>query len=118
MPSYLIKPDREENFYCYWSEIVEAPHCWGDREYVEAYMEKIGENAGDRWERTDETGSSAFPPFYKWGQGQGYIIYEQRGMLPLGHLKDFLESYDEETGHFDLSYLEPFDDETEVRGYE
>ena len=97
--------------------MVEAPHCWGDREYVEAYMVRIGENDEARWVRADLTGSSSVPPFYKWGSS-GYIIYEQRGMLPLGHLKAFLDTFDEETDEFDLSYLEPFDDETEVRGYE
>lgn len=108
MPSYVVKVNREEDFYVLWSDVTESPHVWGDRAEVEEYM-KTYAMAGDlpeRFDRADKRGTSAFPGFYDW-EDSGFI-YEQRGFLPRSSLRAFLESYD---GYeFDLTLLEPFDD--------
>lgn len=46
------------------------------------------------------------------------IIFEQRGILRAAQLKAFLDSYDETTGRYDLTLLEPFEPAVPVRTYE
>lgn len=50
MPTYIIKPSRDEDFYVWWSTIVDAPVAWGPRDDSEP---------AERWERADERGTSA-----------------------------------------------------------
>lgn len=115
MPSYIIKLNKEEDLYVYWSEIVEAPHCWGTRDEVTKYMTRIGESKDldARFARADEHGTSAFAYADNYGwDSKGVIIFMQQGYLYRDELKSFLESYN---GNFDFDayLLHPFDDEEE-----
>lgn len=110
MPSYIVKVNKDEDFYVQWSEITDSPYCWGPRTEVEQAMKDFGYDISpDRFDRADATGTSALPGFYNW-EDSGFV-FEQKGYLKRGDLKAFLETYDEETGKFDESFLEPFEDD-------
>lgn len=111
MPSYIVKINKEEDFYVYWSDIVEAPHVWGTRDHVTKYMLRIGEDASHaRFDRANETGTSAMQGDYDWDD-HGFI-YMQQGFLRREDLAEFLGSYGRDD-EFDLSLLEPFEDDEE-----
>jgi hypothetical protein len=55
MPTYIIKPSRDEDFYVWWSTVVDAPIWWGPRHYA-----PLGNDARpERFARADERGTSA-----------------------------------------------------------
>jgi hypothetical protein len=114
MPSYIIKINKEDDFYCLWSEVTESPHVWGTRAEVEEYMIHHHAMAGElqeRFDRADLNGTSAFSYAENYGwEDKGIFIYEQKGMLRRERLGDFLNSFDGKYS-FDLTILEPFDSE-------
>lgn len=64
MPSYIIKPEPDQDFYVIWSTIVDGPTEWGTRAEVEEHLlaEAARHQAAEtaqRFDRADETGSSA-----------------------------------------------------------
>lgn len=62
MPSFIIKPDAEEDFYVNWSTVVDAPLQWGTREEL---MYDLGnENGGipERFDCADRYGTSMCDP--------------------------------------------------------
>lgn len=65
MPSYIVKPERDVDFYINWSTIVDAPLSWGTRAEVEASRV---ESPADRFERADATGTSSFDGFFGWDE--------------------------------------------------
>lgn len=111
MPSYIVKDTPKDDFYVYWSDITDSPHVWGTREEVGEYMTQIGQGADldERFARADDTGSSSFPPFYKWGDSG--FVYNQQGYLRRENLRSFLESYDPGEDSFNTIYLEDFEDD-------
>ena len=86
MPRYILKPDPAEDFYVYWSTVVESPIGWGDRKTMEA--EWPNEMATERFERADATGSSSMDRFFEWGDNW---IYEQKGFVGHAQLKTMCE---------------------------
>lgn len=120
MPSYLIKVNKEEDFYCVWSTVTDSPHYWGrGGEVAQRLLEyyptgcSIGtalREISERFERADEHGTSAmaYKEFYGWDDSG--FIYDQLGWLPRKKLGEFLRSYDHGEDRFDLSILEPFED--------
>ena len=65
MPTYIIKPSRDEDFYVWWSTVVDAPIGWGPRDYVPL----DNEGSPERFARADERGTSANWP--DWGVHDG-----------------------------------------------
>lgn len=124
MPTIVIKPERDQDFYVGWSTIVEAPAWFGSRTEAAGYIAEDHRQHGgptappeERLARADEYGSSIKP---EANFGYGYwdhdgFIYEQRGVLPRKHLIEAcrLLAAENEPGVWDL--LEPFEDEAEVR---
>lgn len=53
MPTFVVKPDRSEDWYVAWSTVVDAPSEWGTRAELVGY----GYEA-DRIDRADECGTS------------------------------------------------------------
>jgi hypothetical protein len=112
MPSYIIKPDRAEDFYVVWSTIVEAPLAFGPREY----LQELGEEGSlrdmhypDRWARADKAGTSE-----RSGRNGGWddagFIYQQQGWLPRAKLKELCALL-AENENADVSHLlDPLDD--------
>lgn len=107
---YVVKPDRDKDFYVVWSDVVEAPVWAGTRQ--EALAEDCPES---RLRRTDETGTSArtTPAFYGWDSNG--MVAEQRGWLPRANLAAYTIALYEDRMDDAWDLLEPFDDETEVR---
>ena len=59
MAHILLKPSADEDFYVYWSTVVDMPIGWGDNSTLRA-MEDFAEELSDadRWYRADKTGTS------------------------------------------------------------
>lgn len=111
MPSYIVKVNKEDDLYVYWSDIVEAPHCWGTKAEVTNYIKRIWDDTSfGRFERADRFGSSAYAYADTYGWNAPGFIYKQIGWLTRDKLGEFLASYDKEENEFDLSLLEPFED--------
>lgn len=122
MPSFILKVNKEEDLYVYWSTVVESPHTWGTKDEVFKYLtENLDHNKEDterRFERANERGTSAFAYRMDGGWDDSGFIFEQRGVLPRANLKAFIESFNEEIDilndykecPFDLSLLIPFED--------
>lgn len=64
MPSYIVKPEREVDFYFYWSTVVDCPTAWGTRAEMEA-LRGI-DTSSERFERADATGTSSVDGFEGW----------------------------------------------------
>lgn len=104
MPAYIIKPDRDEDFYVRWSTIVDCPTNWGPRA---TFMEPP-----ERFERADANGSSMLPDpelgdwiFGGWDE-ETFLLREQDDLngtdevggawlLPRGNLREFCRRRDE-----------------------
>lgn len=124
MPTFVIKPDRSEDFYVGWSTVTECPHWFGSRVEAAGYLAEDHRRHGgprdaieERLARADKYGSSVKP---EANYGFGYwddeeFIYEQRGVLPRKHMIEACRrlSVNDEPGVWDL--LEPFEGEAEVR---
>lgn len=116
MPTIIVKPERETDFYVAWSSMVEAPTCWGPREYVAREMacwDGPEAAAPERFDRADQTGTSARYPSGDAPEGgwddRGFI-YQQQGWLPRARLTALCERLgaDERADVSDL--LDPFED--------
>ena len=84
MPNYVVKPDGDEDFYVLWSEGVDAPTAYGDRDFMLTYhgVADTPRHRQERVERADETGSSALwpssdaPIYGWWDKDQTFIVVE------------------------------------------
>ncbi|MFD6565482.1 hypothetical protein [Micromonospora profundi] len=128
MPSIVIKPERDRDFYVIWSTIVEAPTAWGTRAEVRGYLAEDWEERSPgrtpdmlddfdgRLDRAAVHGTSALGGFAFFGRwdDEGFM-YEQRGVLPRHHLTRACEllGEDRESEVWDL--LEPIEEGMEVR---
>lgn len=117
MPSYVIKPDRDQDFYVMWSEIVDAPTGWGTRaEFKATPWFKPDEVADERFERADQYGTSARWPgtdpndqIYGWNDPT--LIYKQQGILLRKHLRTAVDLLGDDE-NADISHLlHPFEDD-------
>jgi hypothetical protein len=122
MPSYVVKCEKDVDFYVYWSDITENPWCWGDRETLLEYLyDNYPEgifSPEERIEHADTYGCSArWPswtdPIYGW-DSRGFV-YEQRGILPRTKLRALCEALEREDEEAAWDLLEPFEDRDSVR---
>jgi hypothetical protein len=60
MPTFIVKPDRDEDFYVAWSTVVDSPTAFGSR----ANITRIGHAHAtpERLARADEYGTSMCDP--------------------------------------------------------
>lgn len=108
MPKYIVKPDRNEDFYVNWSEIVDSPTAWGTKSEVEKILGYEPGSADDRFQRADETGTSSYDRRFGGWSDSGFI-FEQIGWLSRRHLKAiclWLEEHDDIEG---FPHLEPLE---------
>jgi hypothetical protein len=106
MPSIIIKVDPEEDLYACYSTITEGFTAWGpERELTEILQEWQVPCSIDRFERADETGTSARYGDGRW-EDEGFLVrwnpledkeMDQAYWLPREVLKQWLE-----TGRMDL----------------
>lgn len=105
MPTYIIKPSRDEDFYVWWSTVVDAPIGWGPRDYVPL----DNEGSPERFARADERGTSANWPDWPvekmpfgWNDSEWSITnqddLEETGegwwLLPRKNLREFCRRRD------------------------
>jgi hypothetical protein len=120
MPSYIVKPDRDVDFYVMWSDVVEAPTTWGARkDFKAAQWMRPEEIAPERFERADAMGTSAMwgdpaDPYLGWNDALG-PIYMQRGFLPRANLRALCERLKADENDRVTDLLVPFDGDDEVR---
>ncbi len=123
MPTIVIKPERDLDFYVGWSTITENPHWWGNRSDALTYLiEDVEKPHGDKTDpvarlvRADSNGTSALGGFVFFGRWDyEAFIYEQRGYLPRTLLIAACEELGRKNdpGVWDL--LQPLEDGMEVR---
>jgi hypothetical protein len=117
--TYIVKPDRDEDFYVLWSDIVEAPTAFGPRAYLEGLRQWRHDPSPERFDRADAYGCSAMwpepdDPIYGFGDAEG-MIYMQRGWLRRDRLKAACERLGADENDPITDLLEPFEDESEAR---
>jgi hypothetical protein len=114
MPTIVIKPDRDVDFYIGWSTVTENPHWWGPRSEVTAYLAERASAYHDdqpevRLARADRYGTSDMSVREgEWGDDG--LIYEQRGILPRRHLVAACEALGRADEAAVWALLEPFED--------
>lgn len=116
MGEYVVKPDPEEDWYVYWSDVTDRPVSAGTRaEFLEAswVAARSVEPVARRLDRADRLGSSAFFDLYWWGCE--WLCFDNRGMLPRARLRGFADAV--LSGDLQRAYdmLEPFEDGMTVR---
>lgn len=60
MPTFIVKPKRDEDFYVAWSTVVDAPGSFGTR--AEIKRDQFAHATDDRLDRADEFGTSMCDP--------------------------------------------------------
>jgi len=61
MPSYIVKPLADEDFYVVWSTVLDAPTTFGSRAELAAGLGHQ-EDTSERLDRADEYGTSMNDP--------------------------------------------------------
>lgn len=67
MPSFIVKPNRDEDFYVLWSTVVDAPTAYGTRDELASLLRdeaaaRFAQETAERFERADEFGTSMNDP--------------------------------------------------------
>jgi hypothetical protein len=129
MPSFLVKASPDEDWYCMWSTIVDAPTSWGTRTDLVRAAYDAREVASERFDRADKNGTSARIPgtadadqWYGWTDGPFILMeagpdYREGGcwLLPRENLRAFCEALEADQDTTPLCVWEQHeDDETTV----
>ena len=121
MPTFIVKPKPDEDFYVAWSTIVDAPGAFGDRE---AIKRDIWAKATDeRLDRADEYGTSMCDPdlprdrqWFGWHDEEFMIrevVPDRDGgtwVAPRENLRAICEGIDAGQDVTPLLRFEPYDD--------
>jgi hypothetical protein len=123
MPSFIVKAKPDEDFYVYWSTIVDCPVAWGTRAELSGHLSP-DEAKDERWERADKNGTSAKLPdvpdseqWFGWNDLEfgirECIPYRDGGWydLPRHNLRELCERLDAEQDAIDLLVFTPDEDE-------
>lgn len=105
MPSYVVKPKPDDDFYVYWSTIVEGPTNFGPH----SAMIQDPEITAERLDRADRTGTSCEVGFFAWDEDD--LIYEQRGTVNRVDLRAFCELLVRDEAAAIARYVHPFEEE-------
>lgn len=118
MTNAVIKCSPEDDFYVLWSDNVEAPLAYGDREFIVDYLTRYPgaplDVPEERVARADDAGTSYLwppgePPAYGWADP--ILIYKQQGVLRRHKLKELCERLHVDPTDRCQDLLEPFEDE-------
>lgn len=127
MPSFIVKANPDEDWYCRWSTIVDAPTTWGSREEMTRAAYDPAEVAAERFQRADKNGTSAaWPDFpdadqpFGWTD-ESFILmesgpeYREGGcwLLPRKNLRPFCEALADDRDTTPLCVWERHEDEPE-----
>tara|TARA_R100001244_G_scaffold6385_14_gene7541 strand:+ start:3176 stop:3622 length:447 start_codon:yes stop_codon:yes gene_type:complete len=119
MPTYIVKATPDEDWYCMWSTVVDAPTYWGTRRELEQAARDPREIAAERFHRADDNGSSAAWPGwpaarqpFAWADDEFLLMNDTPPMpdplpdgadgacwlLPRANLRAFCEALDQPDG--------------------
>ncbi len=97
MGHIILKPSPDEDFYLYWSTVVDMAMDWGTRAELMAEWPDELLDAADRWERADSNGSSS-----RLGRDHSfdtnYVLYGQYGTILVKDLKKMTDKFHELAG--------------------
>jgi hypothetical protein len=106
MPSFIVKAQPDTDWYCLWSSIVDNCTAHGERSELTRRMNNYGEDTTEvRWERADETGTSALQGDDDWND-KAFIVNNVDGydfpesefhiglLLPRTALRKWVETQD------------------------
>lgn len=116
MPSYVVKPVKDEDFYVLWSSVVDAPVAFGPRSFMLDHLTRQPGNRHDpatRLDRADDTGTSVVDAeVYGWDDD--IFIYLQQGILRRGRLKELCVRLGQDVNADVSDLLERFDGDEAV----
>jgi hypothetical protein len=115
MGRFILKPDRDVDFYVEWSTIVENVTAMGTRTELAKLLHEYcpGDGAAERFDRADQTGSSATwgdSPSAPYGWDDEYLMAEQR-LLPRAKLREYAEAVNAGDLAAALALTEPPEDD-------
>ena len=125
MPSFIVKARPDEDWYCMWSTVVDAPTSWGTRAEMVQHAWDARDVASERFERADKNGTSAKIPgtsddrqWFGWNDGEFILMEagpEQRDedgcwLLPRENLRAFCEALDADANTEPLCRWEQHED--------
>lgn len=96
MGIYIIKPERDRDFYVAWVSGVDGPGYWGTRAHVTDCLTPE-DGAPERFDRADATGTSMRDGGDGWDgpYGAGFLVLNggrDRGWIPRGRMIEWLEA--------------------------
>lgn len=118
MPSYIVKPERDKDFYVLWSTVTDSPHAWGTRQELSEDGDGfLGHRtyAAERFERADEFGTSDLS-IRQFGWEDAILVVmnmPKNGILKRSDLRKYLDSLVVANGaalSADDSLITPFPD--------
>lgn len=113
MPQYIVKPDRETDFYVYWDTVTDGPWAWGTRADLEQEHYPLH---AERFDRADATGTSSVDGFFDYADDQ-FIVHNlgpEPFLVSRVHLTAWLASLTGDGGPattWDASLTKPIDRE-------
>lgn len=119
MPSLIVKPEKDVDFYVVWSSVVDNITAAGTRRELQhsSFLYYKGEAGNDRFDRADQYGSSARPDGEMAGEGywddNGFVVTNEYRRTDAAFYwldRADLAAY----AHGDVSVLKPLNDEGEA----
>ncbi len=100
MPSFILKPEPDDEKYVVWSSIVDAPTAYGTPEELNRIY--FHEMTQERFDRADATGTSLKTGEFGWDLPEDVLIVGEVGsmgffMLQRKNLKAFIQALDSNT---------------------
>jgi hypothetical protein len=93
MPSHILKPRRDEDYYVEWSSIVDASTAFGTREEMIDYgVHSRWDDPEARHRRADETSCSALWYMPSWDKDEDYML-GQSGWFPRSQMRAVVEAF-------------------------
>jgi hypothetical protein len=83
MVRFIIKPEKDRDFYIEWSTIVDHPMSWGTRDNM------FGPGDDTRLERADMYGSTGLEGHW---EDSSFVVYN-RGLVPLSVKREDLINF-------------------------
>lgn len=117
MPSFIVKPNPDRDFYVRWSEVVDEVTACGSRAELTEYLTKFKpywEADPERFDRADKTGtSSAAPAEYGWEHNKFFLgQYEEYRFVRREDLEAYADAIcsDNEDEALQYTYIDTEED--------
>jgi len=116
MGQFLLKPEKDEDFYILWSTVVDMPLAWGPKADFQENKPFEGDYPDSRFDRADKYTSSAL--FYKgsWEAEDDRFNYGMYGWLQRWELKLLTDKLEELSSSEEQDIVEVPEDHPEILG--